>query len=207
MFFPKVSTFPPISSPNLLALSAAKKIIRISPIAKKFIISQENRSIAPHQDNLENSKEAMESKTIPSFQGVTSLAGSFCTPSVWWIAAVLSLEVNPLTSAVIKISEILRAVTVTTGAKIIPITPFTLRYSSNHFIFTKSLKLALRMINGEATIYSRRTHTLAISTKANAISGKNSAMATSDLMIKTPEVPAADVMLVSVSCAKLSNEE
>ena len=63
------------------------------------------------------------------------------------------------------------------------------------------------MINGDATIYSRRTHTLAISTKANAISGKNNAIATSDLMMKTPEVHAVEVILVSVSCAKLSNEE
>jgi len=65
----------------------------------------------------------------------------------------------------------------------------------------------LRIINGDATIYSRSTHILAISTNANAISGKNSAIATSDLMIKIPEVPDAEVILVSVSWAKLSSEE
>jgi len=39
------------------------------------------------------------------------------------------------------------------------------------------------------------------------MSGKNSAIATNDLMMKIPEVHADEVTLVSVSCAKLSNEE
>jgi len=115
-------------------------------------MSQENRSIASHQGSLENSKEAIDSKTIPSFQGLTSLVGIFWIPSVSWMAAVVSLPVNPLTSAVIKISEILSAATVITGAKMIHTTPFILRYSSNHLILRKSLKLALRMINGDATM-------------------------------------------------------
>lgn len=39
------------------------------------------------------------------------------------------------------------------------------------------------------------------------MSGKNSAIATNDLMIKIPEAHDVEVILVSVSCAKLSNEE
>jgi len=111
-----------------------------------------------------------------------------------------------LTSAVIKISEILNAATVTTGAKTIPMTAFILRYSSNHSIFIKSLKLSLRTINGEATIYNRRIPILAIKTSANAMSGKNNAIAIAVLMIKIPEVSQILAVLSSVSCVKLRSE-
>lgn len=136
--------------PSSLDFSAAKKIIRISPIAKKFTINRENQSIAAHRGSLENSREAthpIATASYPVFIGVI-----VCMPRVSWIAAVESLEEKPLTKAVIKISEILNAATVITGAKIIPMTPLRLRYSSSHFIFTKFLKLSLRMIKGDATI-------------------------------------------------------
>ena len=111
--------------PSSLDFIAAKKIIRISPIAKKFTINQENRSIACPQGSLENSKEAIHSKLIASFP--VYLASIDCMPSASWMAEFVSVLENPLTSAVIKISEILSAATVTTGAKIIHITLFTLR--------------------------------------------------------------------------------
>jgi len=136
--------------PSSLDFNAAKKIIRISPIAKKFTINRENQSMAAHRGSLENSKEATHQIATASYQ--VCIAAIVCMPSVSWIAAVESLEVNPLTRAVIKISDILNAATVITGAKMIPMTPFRLRYSSSHFILTKFLKLSLRMIKGDATI-------------------------------------------------------
>jgi hypothetical protein len=104
-------------------------------------------------------------------------------------------------------SEILSAATVTTGAKMIQITPFMLRYLSIPFISINFLKLALMMINGEATIYSQSIHTLAISTSASASRGKNKATAVSALMIKIPDVHHADQIFASLSCEKLSKEE
>ncbi|MEI6774958.1 MAG: hypothetical protein WCL18_09680 [bacterium] len=197
-FEPKSSTVLPTDFPSSLALIAAKTIIHMSPIAKKFTISQENQSIASHQGSLENSKEAIHQPMLTaSFQ--VDVACVDWIPSTSLIADLLSLALKPLTRAVIKISEMLRAATVMTGAKIMPITPVTLRYSSRLFILIKSLKLALRIINGEATIYIRRIHTLRISTKANAISGKKSAIATSALMINTPDVHDVVVTLASVS--------
>lgn len=62
-------------------------------------------------------------------------------------------------------------------------------------------------INGEATIYNHSNQILAISTTAKARSGKKSAIATHVLIRKIPEVSEMLETLVSVSCAKLSNEE
>lgn len=73
-------------------------------------------------------------------------------PRVSLMRGLVSWEVNPLDRAVIKISDILRAATVTTGAKMIPMILLILKYSSKPPIEGKLLKLALRMINGEATI-------------------------------------------------------
>ena len=122
---PKSCTLLPIPSPILLDLIAAKTIIHISPIAKKFTISQENRSIASHQGNLENSKLVIPPKFKASFPVVSGFI--LVIPSVSLIAELVFGEVNPLTSAVMKIREILRAATVITGAKMIHITAFTLR--------------------------------------------------------------------------------
>lgn len=61
---------------------------------------------------------------MASFHG---LAGIGSILKLCLIAALLSAELNQLTRAVIKMSEILSAATVTTGAKMIPTTVFTLR--------------------------------------------------------------------------------
>lgn len=105
-----------------------------------------------------------------------------------------------------KISEILSAATVTTGANTIPMSALILRYFSNDSILIKFLKLSLMTINGEATIYNRSIPTLAISTSANAIKGKNNANATQALMIKIPEVSQILEVLLSVSWVKLRSE-
>lgn len=195
----------PTAFPSALALSAAKKIIRISPIAKKLTISRENRSIASHRGSLVNSSCAIFQKTIASLPVSTGV--TVCVPRDSCICSLEPEELNPLTSAVIKMSEMLRAATVITGAKMIPITFFISKYSSSLPSLIKFLKVALSIINGDATIYNQSTPILAISTRANAMSGKNRAIATKDLIIKTPEVSHSVVTLASVSCAKLSNEE
>ena len=60
-------TPPPIFSPSLFAFIAAKKTIRMSPIAKRLMISRENRSPASHRGNLVNSTDAMPQKLNASF--------------------------------------------------------------------------------------------------------------------------------------------
>jgi hypothetical protein len=118
-----------------------------------------------------------------------------------------SFELNPLSNAVKNINERLNAATEITGAKTIPITLLILRYSSSFPNFRKSENDSLRIINGEATINNHNNHILAIKTIASARSGKNRAKATQVLMINTHDVSPTEVMSVSVSCAKLSNEE
>ena len=169
-------------------------------------MSQENRSIASHQGSLVNSICATPFKLMASFSGL-SIGFICCVPKVCCISARLLVDWNPLTSAVIKMSEILSAATVTTGAKTIPMTLLRLRYLSSFSILIKFLKLSLMTINGEATIYSRRIPILAINTNAKAINGKKSAIATHALIRKTPDVSHIVVMLESVSCAKFKSEE
>jgi hypothetical protein len=166
-------------------------------------MSQENQSIASHQGNLVNSISVIPSQLRASRP---FSACNFCVPNESLNAALESGDLNPLTNAVIKIKEILNAATVTTGAKTIPMIALRLRYLSNHSILMKFLKLSLRTINGEATIYNRRIPILAINTTANAISGKNNAIATQVLMINIPEVSQMLETLLSESCAKLSKE-
>lgn len=75
-------------------------------------------------------------------------------PKLAWIALLVSVAVNPLTSADMKTSEMLSAATVTTGAKMIPMALGILRYglSSPLMLPSDFLNVARRMMNGEATI-------------------------------------------------------
>ncbi len=120
----KVCTFPQILSPSLLALIAANTIIHISPIAKKLINIQENRSNASPRLSLVNSNSKSPKTLIVSVFSVDSI-GSICIAS--WKASELHEEENPLMSADIKIKERLSAATVITGAKTIPMTLLILR--------------------------------------------------------------------------------
>ena len=52
---PNFSIGAPIAFPSAFALIAAKRIVRRSPIAKKFTISHENRSSEPHRSKFLNS--------------------------------------------------------------------------------------------------------------------------------------------------------
>jgi len=105
-------------------------------------------------------------------------------------------------------SDILSAATVTTGAKISEITLLSLKCSSNlsQILGIISPNTCLRIKNGDAAIYNRRSPILAISTTAKASNGKKSAIAMPVLMIKIHEVSQAFVTLVSESSAKFNNE-
>ena len=148
-FCPKSCIFCPAHFPISFALIAAKTIIHMSPMAKKFTINRENQSIASHHGSLVNSISATLLKLMASLP--VCMAVIFCVPNVWFISTELD-DVKPLTSAVMKISEILSAATVTTGAKIIHMTPLISRYLSSFSILIKSLKQAFRTMNGDATI-------------------------------------------------------
>ncbi len=121
-FFPNFSIGSPTALPSELDLIAAKTIVHKSPIAKKLTISQENRSSVHHRSKSWNSISE-----IPATLNVW-LPLLFCIGSIWRFWAIsgaifwFSHPLNPLISAVIKIRERLNAATVTTGAKMMPMT-------------------------------------------------------------------------------------
>lgn len=183
----------------------------MSPIAKKFTTSRENRSKVPHRSKSLNSSSEDPATLNAVFPVCIGLIGS-----IWKLFATCSeipellSHLNPLMSAVMKINEILSAATVTTGAKIslitLPISRCLLIFP-NAFSGISLSNTFLRTKNGDAAIYSQSNPILAISTIASAINGKKSAIASQVLMRKIPDVSPRVETFVSVSCAKLSKEE
>ena len=196
----------PMLFPSAFALMAANKIVRKSPIAKKFTTNRENRSSVPHRSNcVKVNSTAHQTSNVFFLFGTCSII-RFCARSedICW----LSPDLNPLINAVMKMSDMLSAATVTTGAKISEMTLLSLRCSSS---FSQSLGMispntCLRIRNGDAAIYNQRIPILAMSTTAKASNGKKSAIAMPVLMMKIHEVSQAFVTLVSESSAKFSNE-
>jgi hypothetical protein len=170
--------------------------------------NHENQSNPLPQGSLENSIVLTSSTVIASYAGLLRAVVLVSHNDSKNHSEVLP-DWNPLVSAVIKIREILSAATVTTGANTSLTTLERLRYlpiASIHLPSKNLENVALSTINGEATIYSRKTPILAISTSVSATRGKIKAIATAVLMINIHEVSPIVVVLSSVSCAKLSNE-
>ncbi|MEI8092167.1 MAG: hypothetical protein WCG98_08480 [bacterium] len=116
-------------------------------------------------------------------------------------------------NVVIKINAMLRAKTVTTGAKmtdkILPnlndfpkVSPKNL--PSHHISISK---LSLRTINGDMAISTQRNKILIMSTAAKATKGKNKATAMPTLIIISQEILPIDQTDTSEISAKLSIEE
>jgi hypothetical protein len=109
----------------------------------------------------------------------------------------------------INTNEILIAKTVTTGAKITLMMFLMLKFSHQAFPASQSSfsNTCFNIRNGLATITIHKNPTLTISTKANAISGKNNPIATAVLSISSHMLlPMLEFMLVSAKVAKSKRE-
>lgn len=111
--------------------------------------------------------------------------------------------------ALMKTSDILRAKTVMTGAKITLTTLATLKcFLRDSPILSARPNACRRTKNGESTMTARINPTLMISTIANASRGKNNQIANHTLMSISPPISPNDVsLLVFASCEKSSIEE